>query len=123
MGSEFLARVILNVVPASLVFIGFVLAYRFVPMRRPCWKASFVGAFVAGLIFLAAKPMFLGYVQSLARHNVVYGSLAGIIAAVVWVWVVAMIGLFGGQIASHSQSVIFNGEPIDDVEQRHLGDR
>jgi hypothetical protein len=31
-----------------------------------------------------------------------------------------MIGLFGGQITSHCQSVIFDGQPIDEVERRHL---
>jgi len=31
-----------------------------------------------------------------------------------------MIGLFGGQITSHFQSVIFSGEPIDEVERRLL---
>jgi uncharacterized BrkB/YihY/UPF0761 family membrane protein len=77
---------------------------------------------VATVIFLAAKPLFLGYVQTLAGHNVVYGSLAGIVAAVIWAWVVAMIGLFGGQITSHCQSVILDGERIEDVERRRLAD-
>lgn len=75
---------------------------------------------VATVVFLAAEPLFLGYVETLARHNVVYGSLAGIVTAVIWAWVVAMIGLFGGQITSHCQSVLFDGEPIEDVERRHL---
>ena len=41
------------------------------------WRAAFLGAAVATVIFLAAKPLFLGYIQMLAGHNVVYGSLAG----------------------------------------------
>ena len=33
-----------------------------------------------------------------------------------------MIGLFGGQITSHCQSVILDGERIEDVERRRLAD-
>ena len=119
-GSEIVFAVIVNAVPAAFVLLAFFLSYRFLPTRRPGWRAALFGAVVAALLFLAAKPLFLGYVQALARHNVVYGSLAGIVGVVLWAWVVAMIGLFGGQITSHSRSVIFEGEPIEDVEQRHL---
>ena len=119
-GSEFLASVIINAVPGALVLLAFLLAYRFVPTRRPGWRAALIGAVIAALLFLAAKPLFLGYVGALARHNIVYGSLAGIVAVVIWAWVVAMIGIFGGQITSLCQSVIFDGEPIADVKRRRL---
>lgn len=72
------------------------------------------------LLFVAAKPLFLGYVQALARHNVVYGSIGGIVAAVIWAWVVAMIGLFAGQITNLCQSIHFEGEPVEALERRTL---
>ena len=122
-GREFIAQVVITAVPAVLVLLAFLLAYRFVPTRRPGWRAALIGAVVAMLLFVAAKPLFLGYIFALTRQNVVYGSLAGIVAAVLWAWVVAMIGLFGGQITSHCQSVIFDGKPIDEVERRHLAHR
>nr|MDQ3621661.1 YihY/virulence factor BrkB family protein [Verrucomicrobiota bacterium] len=78
---------------------------------------------IGALLFLAAKPLFLGYVGALARHNIVYGSLAGIVAVVLWVWVVAMIGIFGGQITSHCQAVIFDAGPIAEVERRRSAPR
>ena len=49
-------------------------------MQKPGWRAAFLGAAVATAIFLAAKPLFLGYIPTLAGHNFVYGSLAGIVA-------------------------------------------
>lgn len=117
---KFIAQAVSNAVPALLVLLAFFLAYRFVPTRRPGWRAALIGAVVSMLIFVAAKPLFLGYVKAAAGHNIIYGSLAGIVAAVVWAWMVAMIGLFGGQITSHCQAVLFDGEPIEVVERRHL---
>lgn len=125
-GSEFLSGLIINAVPGVLVLSAFLLAYRFVPTRRPGWGAARFGAVVAALLFVAAKPLFLSYVGAVARHNVVYGSLAGIVAVVIWAWVVAMIGIFGGQITSVFQAVVYDGEPIENVERRHRaknGDR
>lgn len=120
-GSEFLAAVIVNAVPGALVLLAFLLAYRFVPTCRPGWGAALIGAGIAALLFVAAKPLFLGYVGALARHNIVYGSLAGIVAAVLWAWVVAMIGIFGGQITSVCQSVLFDREAIAEVERPRVG--
>jgi membrane protein len=114
-GSEFVVQVAIKAVPAARLLLAFLLAYRFVPMQKPGRCAAFLGAVVATVVFLAAKPLFLGYVQTLATHNVFYGSLAGIVAAVIWAWVVAVIGLFGGQITSHCQSVILDCEPIENV--------
>jgi len=72
------------------------------------------------IAFIAAKPLFLDYILAMSGRNIIYGSLAGIVAAVVWIWLAAMIGLFGGQITCHCQAVLFDGEPIDDVERRRL---
>ncbi len=119
-GTEFLKAVIINAVPGVLVLLAFLLAYRFVPTRRPCWGAARIGGVVAAVLFVAAKPLFLSYVGALARHNVVYGSLAGIVAVVIWAWVVAMIGIFGGQLSSVCQAVLYDGEPIGNVERRRL---
>lgn len=120
LGGDFLVAVLLGVAPTFLLMIGFLLTYRFVPARRPGWRAAFVGATIASFAFVIAKPLFLGYVLVLARYNFVYGSLGGIIAAVIWAWVVSMIGIYGGQMASLWQSVMVDGETLAAVERRHL---
>nr|MDQ3622296.1 YihY/virulence factor BrkB family protein [Verrucomicrobiota bacterium] len=45
-GSEFLGSVIINAVPGTLVLLAFLLAYRFVPTRRPGWRAALIGAVI-----------------------------------------------------------------------------
>ncbi len=119
-GQETLFQLVVNAVPPVFVLAAFFLAYRFAPRRQPHWRPALAGALLATLIFAAAKPIFLGYLHWLARYNVVYGSLAGIIVVVLWTWIVAMIGLFGAQVAAHAQAVFIEGQPVEDVGQRHL---
>ena len=120
-GWRWLFGLLIETLPVVFMLIAFFLAYRFVPWRRPHWRAALFGAVVAALLFACAKPLFLGYVRHLARYNVVYGSLAGIIVVVLWTWMVAMIGLLGGQIAAHSQRVFIRGRSVEDLERQHLG--
>ncbi len=109
---------LVHVLPAMFILIAFVLSYRLIPRRRPHWRAALAGAAVATLLFAAAKPLFLGYVRDMARYNIIYGSLAGIIVVVLWSWVVAMIGLFGGEIASNTQAIFIDNRAPNRVERR-----
>lgn len=105
--------------PAVLVFTAFFLVYRFVPRGRCFPKSALIGAGVAVALFLAARPLFFTYVEEFARYNLVYGSLAVVVALLLWAWVTALIALFGGEVASHVQMMVFEGESGADVEQRH----
>lgn len=119
-GREFAFPLLSAVLPVFFMMLAFFLSYRFVPRRRPHWRAAARGAGVAALLFAAAKPLFLGYVQKMARYNVIYGSLTGIIIMILWIWVVAMIGLFGGQVAAHTQAILIEKRAARDVARRHL---
>lgn len=92
---------LLDLLPAALLLLALLLVYRFVLRSRPGWRAAGIGAIVATGLFYVARPIFLGYVDDIARYNLVYGSLAGVVAAILWTWIFAIIMLFGGQIASH----------------------
>lgn len=107
--SEAIFALIVNTLPTAFLLLGFFLAYRFVPGRHIDWRAALFGAGIATLLFAAVKPLFLGYLQQMASYNLVYGSLSGIIVVVFWTWMVAMMGLYGGQISSHSQTVLIEG--------------
>ena len=100
-GREFVADFIIAAVPGVIMFLGFFAAYRFLPRKPPKTVPAWIGAGTAAILFVAAKPIFLGYVKLMGSQNMIYGSLAGLIAAVVWGWVLAMIGIFGAQISAH----------------------
>lgn len=99
-GSDWVIDQLVALIPAFLLLLALLLAYRFVPRARPHWLGAAIGAVVATGLFYAARPLFLAYVHHWARYNLIYGSLAGVVAAVLWTWIFGIILLFGGQVAA-----------------------
>jgi membrane protein len=108
------------ILPPAFLLAALALAYRYAPERRPAWRAALTGATVAAVLFGLGKPLFLAYVKSLGRYHLIYGSLAGIILVVFWTWLVAMIGLFGAQVACHMQAIWIDGRSLVEEIVRHL---
>lgn len=75
---------------------------------------------MATLLFVLARPLFVSYLRRFANYNLIYGSLAIVIIMVFWAWIVALILLFGGETASHTQAMVIEGQPKEEVERRHL---
>lgn len=112
-------RVIQFVVPPLLLFFVLTAIYQYVPRGKHRWRASLLGAAVATLLFVLARPLFIGYVQEFGDYNVIYGSLAVVILLTFWAWIIALIVLFGGEFASHYRAIILDGLSPAEVERRH----
>jgi len=65
------------------------------PNRRMRWRAAWPGAILATALWLPTTYLFGGYVRNIADYNVLYGSLGAVIALLVWMYVLAVIALFG----------------------------
>ena len=59
--------------------------------RRTVWP----GAFLATIMWLIATVIFGWYVRNLANYNLMYGSIAAVIALLVWMYVLSIVALFG----------------------------
>jgi membrane protein len=118
-GRGFLYWLLAEAAPLLLLLLAFFLLYRFVPRRQVSWRAALFGAGGATLLFLAARPLFLGYLQEYARHSVIYGSIAFVISLVLWAWIVAIILLYGGELASHCEAIIIKGKASEEIAWRH----
>ncbi len=57
-----------------------------------------VGAFVAILLWLAASIGFAFYVANFSSYNKTYGSIAGVIVALLWLWITNLALLFGAEL-------------------------
>ena len=95
-----LARIVLLVVPYLLTALFFFLVYRLVPTAPVSWQAASVGALTAALAYEAAKVFFSFYLADLARPDVYYGVLAGLVAFSFWSYYAATILLLGAELAS-----------------------
>src|SRR5215470_2531113 len=63
--------------------------------RRFRWVSP--GALVAIVVWLIASGLFALYVANFGHHNKVYGSIAGVIIFLIWMWISNLAILFGAE--------------------------
>ena len=57
-----------------------------------------VGAFVAILVWLAASVGFAFYVANFGSYNKTYGSVAGVVITLLWLWITNVALVFGAEL-------------------------
>jgi membrane protein len=71
-------------------------------VQRP-WRPISPGAIVAAVIWLAASGLFSLYTSMFASYNKTWGSLAGVIVMLVWLWLSGTALLFGAEINAEAE--------------------
>jgi membrane protein len=85
--------------PAGLSFLTFALLYRIVPVTHPDWKAALTGAALATILFELLKNTFAIYIANFNNYDVVYGSLAGVLIFLFYMFLASNILLIGAELA------------------------
>lgn len=102
---DFVFSLVSWVVSPVLSFIIFLTLYRFLPNTKVQFKDVWLGALVASMAFDGAKWGFLYYIRTFPVYNVVYGSVGAVMALLTWVYVSAIILLFGALATSRYQGL------------------
>ena len=89
---SFSARLVTSISAVTLI-LG--LQYYIGPNRRQKFLDILPGALVATVLWLLATLLFGWYVRHLANYNVLYGSIGGAIALLVWMYLLSIISLYG----------------------------
>ena len=108
------------ILPSLMLLGGFFCLYKFVPRHRCNWQSAFLGSTSATALCSAAKPIFIVYISRLASYSQVYGWLTIGIVLMIWAEILAIITLYGGEIASHVQMMAYDGFSGREVSRRHL---
>lgn len=98
-------------IAGAMSFLAFLFLYRVLPhvpglSLRLLWPAALLAA--AG--FEGFKLGFAFYVSNFPNYDVVYGSLGGAVALLVWVYVSAAVLLFGAEVAAVLHGARRDGE-------------
>ncbi len=64
-----------------------------------------VGAFVAILVWLVASIGFAFYVANFSSYNRTYGAVAGVVVALLWLWITNVALLFGAELDAELERV------------------
>jgi membrane protein len=78
----------------------FMVLYQMLPHGASSWREVLPGAMGAGLLWELAKKAFLFFVSTyISVSNLVYGSVAAIIAFLTWAYLSGLIFLFGAYLS------------------------
>ena len=85
--------------PVLLIIIGLILAILFwaSPNARHGFQWVSPGGFIAVALWLAASALFAVYVANFSHYNKIYGSLAGVIIFLIWMWISNVAILLGAE--------------------------
>ena len=84
---------------ALVVVVILAVLYGFSPnVKQPRFRWISVGAIVALLVWAVATVGFVFYVSNFSSYNATYGSLAGVIVFLLWLWITNNALLFGAEV-------------------------
>ena len=102
---ETLVRWLAYVPMALIVLVGIGVLYRFGPDRDAArWRWLTPGAVLALMLWLIASVGFSIYVENFASYNETFGSLAGVIVVLMWMWLSAVVILIGAEVNSELEA-------------------
>ncbi len=93
-----------------IVVVGFV--YYFVPNAKVRFRDVWIGAVVTGLLWKGALEAFSWYIRDMSRFTRVNGSIAAVVVFLVWVYVQAVILLYGVEFTA-AYARLRRGRPED----------
>ncbi len=87
-----------------LMILALGVVYRVGPDRdsaRVRWIST--GAVTATLLWVAASIVFSLYVDNFGSYGKTYGSLAGVVVLLLWLWITALVVLLGAELNAESE--------------------
>jgi membrane protein len=88
------------VIVLFVVMIVAILYYATPNVKQPRFRWISVGAFVAIVIWVLASVAFALYVASFGSYDKTYGTLAGAVVGLLWLWITNVALLFGAELDS-----------------------
>jgi len=86
---------------AGIVILIIAILYYATPnVKQPKFRWMSLGAFTALVVWVVASALFGFYVANFGSYNKTYGTLAGVIVFLLWLWITNLALLFGAEIDS-----------------------
>src|SRR5699024_5946379 len=101
-------NLIRSILPVLLVFVVFLIMYLTAPNIKVKLKSVIPGTIFTTVAFLVASWGFSVYVSGFGNYSATYGSIAGVIILIFWLYITGVIIILGAQINAiiHKDSVI-----------------
>jgi Ca2+-transporting ATPase len=114
---------IFNLIPWLVLFYGLIMIYKLAPSRATKFSEVWLGALAATILICIGERLFLLYAFHFAHFNVLYGTLGGSVAFLLWIYLSSCVCVFGvcfcaaqaevrGKIKKPTNSALQNNKPI-----------
>jgi membrane protein len=87
-------------IPLAVTIAIFTLMYKVMPTRGVPWGPALLSGVVAGLFWEVARYGFSWYIGNFANFSAVYGSLAGLVILVFWIYYSSLILILAAEIGA-----------------------
>jgi membrane protein len=107
------------VILGVVILVVALLYYATPNVRQPTFRWISVGAFLAIVIWVVASAAFGFYVANFGSYNETYGSLAGVVVFLLWLWITNLALLFGAELDAELERgrELQAGMPAEEVIQ------
>jgi YihY family inner membrane protein len=102
------------IVPTLILFYGLALFYRLAPRRPTRFSEVWPAALGATLLLRLVEALFLLYLHNFGKFNVVYGTFAGVMALLMWIYLSGCIVVFGACVSAVQVETADQPRPTDD---------
>jgi membrane protein len=94
-GLSFLRSIAIRYATTGMFILVVGLVYYYVPNAKVRFRDVWIGAFITGLLWKGVLEAFSWYMRDMTRFTRVNGSIAAVVVFLVWVYVQAVILLYG----------------------------
>jgi membrane protein len=103
----------------GLLFAFATILYLGPNVDHPRWSFLTIGTAISVVVWLLASGGFALYVSQFASYNKAWGSLAGVIIMLTWLWISGLALLFGAEVSAEAERSreLRRGEPAEDELQ------
>lgn len=107
-----------------LLVAAFFALYTIVPRGERNSRAAVIGALAATGLILVVRAIFMAVLDRLwASFALIYGPLTLAALLLTWGWLLGLIILFEGSLASHVKVMVIEGRSASEAEWRHVAQK
>jgi len=82
----------------TLMLVAFYFIYKYLPNKKLKFNNIMVGTIFATFGWVSVSLLFSFYVNNFVNYEIIYGSLGGIFALIIWLYISTLIFLLGGEL-------------------------
>lgn len=93
-------HVLIILLDILMLFVVFLLLYKFIPNMKLRWKDVWLGALIAAVLAEIANIIFTWFITNFKPYDLIYGPLGAVIALLFWAYLISVIGLLFAKISA-----------------------